>query len=125
MQCGIRTRKIACEQQQFSSRLNALWIELVSELEGCQSEFKNHSTVLTDNDNPSERTSQNILTSTINHLAGRVREVDAAINRISSGLYGICIDCNKKISQARLKANPSAVRCLRCQAALERIQKSG
>lgn len=49
-----------------------------------------------------------------------VREVDAALRRISSGVYGICIDCGERIDRKRLDAYPAAKRCLECQRANDR-----
>ncbi len=94
--------------------------DLVSELEHCQSEFRNDGIRLSDGDDPAERASQSDLTGTINHIARRIKEVDAALDRLAAGCYGACGDCGKPISHARLKANPTAQRCLKCQVATER-----
>lgn len=40
--------------------------------------------------------------------------------RIAAGHYGECIECGKPIPVERLKAQPTAVRCVACQAAYER-----
>ncbi len=47
------------------------------------------------------------------------REIDAALMRLNGGSYGICIDCEGEVEPARLEANPSASRCLNCQAGFE------
>lgn len=49
-----------------------------------------------------------------------LREIDAARRRIAEGRYGRCVDCDAEIDAARLIAQPTAVRCLACQAAGER-----
>ena len=49
-----------------------------------------------------------------------LREIDDALIRIANGTYGICIDCEQPIGISRLKANPTAKRCLQCQALYER-----
>jgi DnaK suppressor protein len=52
-----------------------------------------------------------------------VRELNAissALRRIGGEEYGVCIDCGTEIPFARLKAQPAAVRCSRCQGAFER-----
>jgi len=41
--------------------------------------------------------------------------LDAALERVASGEYGVCIDCGEDISRARLAANPAADRCTECQ----------
>lgn len=39
--------------------------------------------------------------------------------RIADGSYGECIDCGKAIPVERLKAQPTATRCVACQSAYE------
>lgn len=51
-----------------------------------------------------------------------LREIEAALTRIGDGSYGTCSDCGDEIDAARLKANPSARRCLRCQEKYEHAQ---
>lgn len=46
--------------------------------------------------------------------------VEAAIARLAVGRYGECVDCGEPIPGARLDANPSAARCIRCQEAFEK-----
>ena len=48
--------------------------------------------------------------------------IDAALQRIADGSYGLCVDCGVSIPTARLHAAPTAVRCVDCQAALEQGQ---
>ena len=42
-------------------------------------------------------------------------ELQAALKRIKNGTYGICIDCGEWINVERLRASPSAQRCINCQ----------
>ena len=52
-----------------------------------------------------------------------VREVEAireALTRIDQGGYGVCVDCGEDIALERLKAQPTAQRCIRCQEIWER-----
>jgi phage/conjugal plasmid C-4 type zinc finger TraR family protein len=44
-----------------------------------------------------------------------LRALDAARERMAEGSYGVCADCGSEIEFARLKATPTALRCLRCQ----------
>jgi DnaK suppressor protein len=48
-----------------------------------------------------------------------IRDVDAALLRISGGSYGRCVECSEDIDVARLEAYPTAKRCHRCQARRE------
>ena len=42
-----------------------------------------------------------------------------ALEAIEDGTYGVCIDCGNMISEKRIKLNPNASRCLKCQEELE------
>lgn len=42
--------------------------------------------------------------------------IDAALERIASGRFGVCSECGQRIENARLEAVPYALRCSRCAA---------
>jgi DnaK suppressor protein len=44
-----------------------------------------------------------------------LRQIDAALERLESGEYGLCIECGEPISARRLAAIPWASRCTRCE----------
>jgi RNA polymerase-binding transcription factor DksA len=44
-----------------------------------------------------------------------LRGLDAARERMASGDYGVCTDCGGDIGFERLRATPSAIRCIDCQ----------
>jgi DnaK suppressor protein len=46
--------------------------------------------------------------------------IDAARARIAEGSYGECIDCDQPIPFERLSAQPTALRCVPCQAKFEK-----
>jgi len=48
------------------------------------------------------------------------RALEAARDRIKDGGYGECIDCGNDVGYERLKAFPSALRCVQCQDRHER-----
>jgi DnaK suppressor protein len=52
-----------------------------------------------------------------------IREVYQALGKIAEGTFGICEDCGERISQRRLRANPSATLCLECQKMKEREER--
>jgi YteA family regulatory protein len=45
----------------------------------------------------------------------RLRDIDIALERMDSGLYGTCIECGGPIGEERLEVFPSATTCIRCQ----------
>ena len=49
------------------------------------------------------------------------RALEAAREKLKTGEYGICIECGTDIGYERLKASPSALRCIQCQ---ERHEKT-
>lgn len=56
----------------------------------------------------------------IDHHVEEIREVEAAILRMSAGTFGLCVDCGQEVAAERLTAYPTAARCLRCQSQRER-----
>lgn len=44
-----------------------------------------------------------------------LRCVQAALQRMRDGAYGLCVGCEKEISLKRLQAVPWAARCMHCQ----------
>jgi DnaK suppressor protein len=57
----------------------------------------------------------------IDRDADELRRIDTALARISEGSYGLCETCGQEIPEARLAAEPTALRCVRCQ---ERYEKT-
>ena len=54
--------------------------------------------------------------------ADTLSRIDAALERLDAGEYGICIECNGEIAAPRLRALPFAVRCRSCETARESTQ---
>lgn len=48
-------------------------------------------------------------------------EVMAALDRIDDGTFATCLDCGRRISQARLDALPYARQCIRCARAAKPV----
>jgi DnaK suppressor protein len=58
----------------------------------------------------------------LNNLARRfseIRLVEAALDRITDGTYGICSGCDAEISKKRMAARPGTGLCITCQEAEE------
>ena len=47
--------------------------------------------------------------------AEELRDIEAARGRLARGLFGTCVECGLAIPYARLRAFPTAKRCLSCQ----------
>ncbi len=52
-----------------------------------------------------------------NHVLGAI---DAALERIDAGTYGVCMTCGKPIGDERLEAIPYATQCIDCRRKEER-----
>lgn len=57
-------------------------------------------------------------------LEAEAQNVETALERLSTGDYGKCVDCGKEIPAARLEAIPEAVRCIEDQARYEGTLKA-
>ncbi len=55
----------------------------------------------------------------IDHHVDEISGIQAALSRVDSGTYGLCVDCGESIGFQRLQAYPSANRCLACQSKAE------
>ena len=55
----------------------------------------------------------------IDHHVDEISFIQAALSRVDSGTYGLCVDCGEAIGFQRLQAYPSANRCLQCQSKVE------
>lgn len=50
-----------------------------------------------------------------------LREVQAALTRLRTHSYGVCMRCGVDIAYERLAAQPAARRCIHCEAQQERL----
>jgi RNA polymerase-binding protein DksA len=55
----------------------------------------------------------------IDHHVDEISGIQAALSRVQSGTYGLCVDCGEAIGFQRLQAYPSANRCVQCQSKVE------
>ncbi len=56
-------------------------------------------------------------------LVERVNRLADALDRLSEGAYGVCVECGEQIAPARLRALPEVQTCVRCQDRLERMER--
>ena len=83
-----------------------------------------HAELIAEHDDPGDTLSDGAELAVSVNLVGTtdiaVELIDAALSRIDAGTYGMCVECGGSIVLERLRALPSAERCLSCQAELER-----
>ncbi|MGF9763696.1 TraR/DksA C4-type zinc finger protein [Microvirga sp. 0TCS3.31] len=53
----------------------------------------------------------------VRQVRHHVDEVDAALDRVDAGTYGVCEVCGRDIGTPRLEALPAARLCIRCASA--------
>lgn len=46
-------------------------------------------------------------------------QIDAALERIEDGVYGLCVECEARIPKTRLNAIPYTPHCVKCASKLE------
>jgi len=51
----------------------------------------------------------------------RMRDIDAALERIEQGEYGICLRCGEEIAPKRLDVRPFSRYCIDCKMEIERF----
>ena len=51
----------------------------------------------------------------VESLKAQLDGVDRALNHIEAGTYGLCDNCGREISPARLEARPASVLCVDCK----------
>jgi RNA polymerase-binding protein DksA len=61
-----------------------------------------------------ERENDEVVDAIGNETAQSIRVLQAALNRIEDGSYGLCDNCGKEIGEGRLTAVPEATRCVNC-----------
>ena len=62
--------------------------------------------------------------SEIDRHVEEMRHIENALQRISLGTYGECSDCGRPVALERLRAWPTAERCIECQTLYERTHGS-
>lgn len=65
-------------------------------------------------DQATERENDEVLDALKNGINLEIRQIDAALMRISEGSYGICISCGKPVGNKRQEALPYATQCIEC-----------
>lgn len=66
-----------------------------------------------------ELAEQDVALSLMGSATGTAEQIDAALDRIDEGSYGICGECGVSIPAERLEVVPYATHCVRCAASLE------
>jgi DnaK suppressor protein len=121
-----KNRKTIGKDQAIEAELTRLESRLLRELQTRLSNVRNVSA-----DDPTEfldmaSEGEVDYMSAISAEAGSdtVREIQHALRKLHEGSYGVCEECERKISKRRLQARPFAVLCIDCKAEQERRRYS-
>jgi DnaK suppressor protein len=74
-------------------------------------------------DGSQSTTSRQIGWTTRELLVERVNRLSDALDRLRKGAYGVCVECDEPLSQARLLVMPEVETCVDCQSGLERLDR--
>ena len=53
-----------------------------------------------------------------------LKKINYALSKIEDGSFGICEECEEKITAKRLEARPETTMCIKCKEAQERREKA-
>ncbi len=99
------------QREQYLNEFRRAEADLESIAEERESELEEHA---------QEEQSARLLKRMDDRTLYTVREIDAALQRILNGNYGICEGCGNTITMARLHAQPATRYCMDCEARNEK-----
>jgi len=116
---------------EFKSRLRERAIQLRGEIRGTleRSTEESHVQIAEQVRDLEDDSFSNLIVdvnlSEIDRDADELQRIDGALHRLLDGRFGICDDCDVQIPLLRLEAEPTAIRCLRCQERFEKMHAVG
>jgi DnaK suppressor protein len=114
----------AQQLSQLKHSLEQRSLQLRDDLERDLSEKSDHIDLATEAPDPGDSSFANLTVDLSNAEALRdlneLRAVGAALLRVDEGTYGVCTSCGTDIPFERLKVQPMAQRCARCQEVWEK-----
>jgi RNA polymerase-binding transcription factor len=102
---------------EFESRLRGMRQRLSDRLERVAEHIKHHDGPLSADfeEQATERQNDEVVFALDDSLNDELRAIDAALDRIDNGVFGVCAQCGQEIERARLDAIPFAATCVRCK----------
>ena len=108
MELAVPTTALSAERARIALDLEQLSIEAGRDRDGADR-------LGTGSDDAVATLEDELYQGVVDDLQANLDEVDAALARIASGSYGVCIDCGEAIPEKRLTALPASARCIECQ----------
>ena len=100
----------------YRRRLVEKQAELLAELQIRQDEGGDVREPLSEDDQPAFAQESTIVRVLSAIESSELSRVNAALERIRAGTFGVCERCGSRVSATRLRAIPWAEHCLRCEA---------
>ena len=106
----------------FQSALQEIRIEIVGGVEKLQNNGKNDEVEhMPDISDDAARADDRKLQGDLEEQEwNKLKKVEAALEKVETGEYGICDQCEKKIPEARLKIIPYTAFCTHCLSEIEK-----
>ncbi len=109
----------------LTQRLHQLKSRLQTQLSGLSRAEHAHEVLTQDGDDVPQRSSDREVDLAVTDIETKeLGAVSAALSRLKTGEYGVCVDCGADIPFDRLQAEPAALRCMACASARERAVHS-
>lgn len=102
-------------RQRLTERADALRQELQQGRGKLADDVRDTSVVLDRKDQADIAIQAGMDSAELNRDIAELALVQAAIDRLNAGRWGVCLDCGEPIAPARLAAQPWVPRCLACQ----------
>jgi RNA polymerase-binding transcription factor DksA len=99
--------------EEITKKLERRLVELASNITEIDSELR--SLLPADwEEQAAKLESQDALPGIENSKLQEIRQIREALQRIAQGSYGVCAECGGAIDSRRLKALPTATKCITC-----------
>ena len=98
-------KQLVSLRDDYTRRIDAIQLETHHKNEPVEKDFAEQATQSENND---------VLAALDNEAQQMVMQIDAALDSIEKGHYGLCTECGKQIPQARLNVAPFARSCIDC-----------
>ena len=112
----LKQKKLESYKAELLSRRN----QIALDLQTVNSEFLEDEPAYSDAlDQASVETAKSLTLRIKNKGRDALWEIQDALRRIEEGSFGECERCGDDISEARMRARPSAIYCVACQSEIE------
>ena len=101
---NVKTQLLSLREE-YTRRIDAIEVETHHKEEAVEKDFAEQATQSENDD---------VLAALDDEAQQMVMHIDAALDRIESGSYGLCKSCSEPIQEERLQAIPFAEMCITC-----------